>query len=79
MFFTSSSVEKILLEGKSDRQIEVRINADTADEEDKEVFGHRKRHARQRATSNASIDSYDASGRKMPICKAMMRLSPMWL
>jgi hypothetical protein len=49
MFFTSSSVEKILLEGKSDRQIEVRINADTADEEDKEVFGHRKRHARQRA------------------------------
>lgn len=46
MFFTNSTVEKILLEGQSEKVLEVRINADIGDEEDKQVFGHRNRRAR---------------------------------
>lgn len=46
MFFNNSTVDKILFEGEPGKHPEIRINADTVDEEDKEVYGGRQRRSR---------------------------------
>jgi hypothetical protein len=54
MFFTNSTEETIFFEGEPGKYPEVRINADTADEEDKEVLHYRKWKGRQRSKSHDS-------------------------